>query len=88
MTPWFPLPTATLKKAKGEIDSSGYGYDYEYYHAPAYDHGGYDSSGGSSYASGYSKRSADFPSFLNMPAVQRLTEKIHRAIEQFTEYQH
>lgn len=81
---------AKLKKAKDDLEGGEYSYDYEYYHAPAYEHAGYDSSGssGSSYASGYSKRSADFPSFLNLPIVQRLTEKIHNAIEQYSEMQH
>ncbi|XP_063873101.1 uncharacterized protein LOC135107323 [Scylla paramamosain] len=79
----------TLKKAKDDLDKDEYSYDYEYYHAPAYEHAGYESSGtsGSSYASGYSKRSLDLPSFLNAPIVQRLTEKIHNAIEQYSEMQ-
>lgn len=57
---------------------------YDYYQVPAYGHSGYSTSGTSSYASGYSKRSLDFPSFLNMPVVQKLTESVHRAIEAYS----
>lgn len=76
----------TLASAKTMLRQEN-GDDYEYYQVPAYGHSGYDASGGgggSSYASGYSKRSADFPSFLNMPVVQKLTERVHQAIEAYS----
>lgn len=81
----FFLPV-TLASAKTILRQENMNMeDYEYYQVPAYGHGGYDASGGgSSYASGYSKRSADFPSFLNMPVVQKLTERVHQAIEAYS----
>lgn len=75
----------TLASAKTILRNENSEDDYEYYHAPAYSYSGYDASGsGSSYAAGYSKRSADFPSFLNLPIVQRLTERVHQAIESYS----
>ncbi|XP_050714705.1 uncharacterized protein LOC126997576 [Eriocheir sinensis] len=79
----------TLASAKTMLRQENSMDDYEYYQVPAYGHSGYDASnggsgGGSSYASGYSKRSADFPSFLNMPVVQKLTERVHQAIEAYS----
>lgn len=75
------LTPATLKASTGDIfDLFGKhgGTDYEYYHVPAY-----ESSGGSSYT-GYSKRSVDNPSsFMDLPIVQRLAERVQNAIENF-----
>ncbi|KAK3864288.1 hypothetical protein Pcinc_030016 [Petrolisthes cinctipes] len=81
-----------LKNATG-LGDSGSGSGYEYYHLPShsgsgYDHhaSGYDSGSSSSYSSGYNKRSADLPSsFSDLPVVQKLSERVHNAIENLSQ---
>ncbi|KAG7175417.1 uncharacterized protein LOC121858354 [Homarus americanus] len=76
------LLIVTLKKSTGDVFGGSSSPDYEYYSFPA---GGYETSGGdggSSYT-GYQKRSVDTPSFMDLPIVQRLTERVHNAIDNF-----
>lgn len=82
----FLSVTVTLASAKTILRNEQSEDEYDYYQVPVYGHSGYDtgSSGSSSYASGYSKRSIDVPAFMNLPVVQRLTERIHQAIENYS----
>ncbi|XP_071544236.1 uncharacterized protein [Panulirus ornatus] len=74
------LLISTLKATTGDLFDlfgKGHGGDYDYYYVPAH-----DTSGSSTYT-GYSKRSADTPSFMDLPIFQRLAERVQNAIENF-----
>lgn len=83
--------TATLKPSVENAFGSDYDYGYATGYYPGYETSGYDVGvSGSSYTStgggaggGHYKRSADTPSFMNLPIVQRLAARVHEAIENY-----
>ncbi|XP_063588232.1 uncharacterized protein LOC134765490 [Penaeus indicus] len=85
------LLIATLKPSVENAFGSDYDYGYATGYYPGYETSGYDVGvSGSSYTStgggaggGHYKRSAETPSFMNLPIVQRLAARVHEAIENY-----